>query len=535
MLHTIRLLGTGFWLLLGGAVLGQGPHPAGSWKLTIPNQGPTPFWLIQLDSKANQWTGKVVDSGPGVIPAVLENVRITRDRLTLTFKIQGQMVRFDAKITKDTGDKMQGTLDNGKELSLAHLERTTLTSLKDPFENNKEILGKQDGDAVFEAALAMLQLASEKKAKPQEVRGIADKALKTADRYGTRWQLEMALRIADVLLQQESQLPIGVEYARLAERLLEPTDDPNLQVRTLEVLASALVKAEKTQEAKEVLARIDNLEKKADDEYRKALPLLATAAFAGRKNKSDRAVLVELFTGAQCLPCVAADLAFDALADTYKPTEVILLEYHLHIPGPDPLSNPDCEARMEYYGSSVIEGTPTILFNGKPGAGGGGATPDLSRSKYKDYRAIIDPLLETPAKLKLKLAPSRQGDRIDVTVDISGLETTFDTVVLRLALVENQIRYLGGNQLRFHHHVVRALPGGPKGFALKGRNVTQSVRVDLGNLRKELAKYLEEFHKKNPFPTGKRPLDLQHLSVVAFVQNEKSKEVLQAAEAGLGE
>ena len=44
--------------------------------------------------------------------------------------------------------------------------------------------------------------------------------------------------------------------------------------------------------------------------------------------KNDRAVLVELFTGSQCPPCVAADLAFDTLAKTYKPADAILLEYH---------------------------------------------------------------------------------------------------------------------------------------------------------------------------------------------------------------
>ena len=50
------------------------------------------------------------------------------------------------------------------------------------------------------------------------------------------------------------------------------------------------------------------------------VPFIAVKPFAGRKGKSDRAVLVELFTGAQCPPCVAADMAFDALPQTYKPT-----------------------------------------------------------------------------------------------------------------------------------------------------------------------------------------------------------------------
>ncbi|HEV3202987.1 MAG TPA: hypothetical protein VGY77_01330, partial [Gemmataceae bacterium] len=491
--------------------------------------GPTPFWLIQLEFKADKWTGKVLDSGPGVVAATLENVQATKEHLHIQLKIQGQLIRFDGKIAREAKDKIQGTLDNNKELSLAQLDRTVLTSLKDPYEVNKEILAKNDGPEVFDAAVAMLQQASEKKVKPEEVRSIADRAFKTADRYGTRWQKEIALRIADVLAQQESQVKSGVEYARLAERLLEPGDDAQLQIRVLEVLANALLKSGKADETKDLMARIETLEKKADDEYAKRIPPLATEPFAGRKKKSDRAVLIELFTGAQCLPCVAADVAFDAVAKTYKSTEVILLEYHLHIPGPDPLSNSDCEARMDYYGPAVVEGTPTILFNGKPGATGGGSL-DVARSKYKEYRAVIDPLVETPAKVKLKVGTVRQKDKIDAMVEVSDLEGPAENLFLRLALVENQVRYVGGNQVRFHHQVVRAFPGGAKGFELKSKNLKQSVHVDLGDLRKALAKYLEDFNKTNPFPNAKRPLDLKQLSIVAFVQNDKTKEILQAAQ-----
>src|SRR5262249_51347994 len=155
---------------------------------------------------------------------------------------------------------------------------------------------------------------------------------------------------------QEGLAAIAVEQARRAERLLEPRDKVGVQMQTLRLLAAALKKAGKTDEAKEVEARLDKLDVSVKAEK-----------FAGRKGASDRAVLVELFTGPQCPPCVAADLAFDALGKTFKPAEVVLLQYHVHIPGPDALTNPGTIARLRYYGDEV-EGTPTILFNGKPGA-----------------------------------------------------------------------------------------------------------------------------------------------------------------------
>ena len=72
-----------------------------------------------------------------------------------------------------------------------------------------------------------------------------------------------------------------------------------------------------------------------------SVPWKATQGSANQTGTAGTVpVLVELFTGAECPPCVAADLAFDALGKTYKPTDVVLLEYHLHIPGPDALTNP---------------------------------------------------------------------------------------------------------------------------------------------------------------------------------------------------
>ena len=52
-------------------------------------------------------------------------------------------------------------------------------------------------------------------------------------------------------------------------------------------------------------------------------------------------------------------------------------------------------------------------------------------------------------------------------------------------------------------------------------------------VRKSLDQYLsDDAHK---FDEDSRPLDLKHLKVVAFIQDEATKEVLQAAQADLNE
>src|SRR5262249_11450951 len=148
------------------------------------------------------------------------------------------------------------------------------------------------------------------------------------------------------------------------------------------------------------------------------------AGFPGRKGNSQRVLVMELFTGAQCPPCVAADAAFDALETTYKPADVILLQYHMHIPGPDPLTNPDSEARMRYYSKKFPRdagGTPSTIFNGKANSLGGGGLLAQSERKYHQYREHIDKLLEETTPVHLNLTAGRKGDHINLKAEVSEL------------------------------------------------------------------------------------------------------------------
>ena len=67
------------------------------------------------------------------------------------------------------------------------------------------------------------------------------------------------------------------------------------------------------------------------------------------------------------------------------------------------------------------------------------------------------------------------------------------------------------------------MPGGPRGFALKGKNSEHTVDVDLEKERKRINKFLDE-----AYPEGLRPMRLRDLHVVAFVQDDDSMEVLHA-------
>ncbi|HEV8060042.1 MAG TPA: hypothetical protein VGP68_09225 [Gemmataceae bacterium] len=317
---------------------------------------------------------------------------------------------------------------------------------------------------------------------------------------------------------------LELEIAKKAEAALTDDSSPEQRIRVLKALVPALKENGKADEAKTAEAELAKLEEPLDKDYLAKVPPFKPEMFAGRKEKADRRVVMELFTGAQCPPCVAADVAFDALSKSYKPSELILLQYHLHIPGPDPMTNADTEARANYYD---VHSTPSTLFNGEPAAGGGGAMAG-SEGKYDAYCKVIDPRLETNSDAKLLLTAKQMGNKIDIKAEVSGLKDPSEQKRLRLVLVEETIRYVGGNKLRFHHHVVRAMPGGVEGFALKAQNSQHSASVNLDELRAQLIKYLDNYAQETrPFPYPDRPLDFKHLKVVGLVQDDESKEILE--------
>jgi hypothetical protein len=276
---------------------------------------------------------------------------------------------------------------------------------------------------------------------------------------------------------------------------------------------------------------LSGLEDRLDEVYQKRFPPIPTTPFAGRDDPANNQVaLVELFTGTACPPCVAADVAFESLGRTFKPSDVVLLQYHLHIPGPDPLTNKDAEERGSYYRAP---GTPYILINGKETVRGGGPrqrAPNL----LEEYRGAVETQLAQKTPAKINLSAKQDGDQLAIDVKLSDVEPS-EKLRLRVAVVEETVRFSGSNGMRFHHSVVRAMPGGAAGVAVSEAAMAHSVTVTVDELRESLTAYLTDFEKSfsqdtnRSFEFPSKPLGLAHLGVAAFLQNDETHEVVQAA------
>ncbi len=91
---------------------------------------------------------------------------------------------------------------------------------------------------------------------------------------------------------------------------------------------------------------------------------------AASSKGSSRVVLLEMFTGSGCGPCVSADLAMDAVMERYQSDAIVPVAYHANIPLPDPMVVPGGDGRREYY---KVRGVPTFNIDGALGQLGGGA------------------------------------------------------------------------------------------------------------------------------------------------------------------
>jgi hypothetical protein len=320
----------------------------------------------------------------------------------------------------------------------------------------------------------------------------------------------------------------GLELVRRAVKLLKEDMPLNVRASTYQLLSRALLSRGKTEELKSLTATFEKIDQEIDQVYTKEFPPFKVEPSKGRKGTSDRVVLVEFFTGAQYPPTVAAYMAYDGALRSYPTKEVAFLQYHVASPDPDVLVNVDTEFRKDSY-KSDLEGVPALFVDGGlvRETGGGGQRGKASYDKLKE---AISKSLEIEPDAKLKLTVSRTGDTITPKAEVSGLNAKDAKIRLRFALVEEVVRYNGANRVRLHHNVVRAFIGGPGGFELKKPEVTQSATIVLPQLRKLLDDYLEGLTKKFPVQWNEKPMALTKLKVIAFLQNEETKQVLQAAQ-----
>lgn len=230
---------------------------------------------------------------------------------------------------------------------------------------------------------------------------------------------------------------------------------------------------------------------------------------------------------------MGASLAFEAALDRYARQNYILLNYHVHIPQPDPMVNPSTLERQKFYG---VRSSPSYFVDGDSDGGGGSA--DMAKSIYeRKVEPAIEKHLTAAPEAAIKLRATHSGSTVKVKASVSNVKSKSDKLRLQIALVEDTVRYNGENGNRFHEMVVRSLavaPAQAQGFALRpGKGGSFEYTFDVAKAAADAKAHLEDYETNTrkgayTFRKKKHEIAAGNLSVVAFVQNEATRKILQA-------
>jgi hypothetical protein len=221
--------------------------------------------------------------------------------------------------------------------------------------------------------------------------------------------------------------------------------------------------------------------------------------------QSQRLVLMEQFTQASCGPCAIYNPALNALLDA-NPEKVVSIKYQTNWPGTDPMNthNPtQVAARVTYYG---VNSVPEAELDGNVYSGHtSGITASLINGRYPD---------PSPFTITVSFTLNANRDSIFGHANITASQSyTGTTLVAHMVVIERNIYFAtapGNNgEKRFESVMKRMLPD-QNGTALPSTwNSGDGLDLDY-------AWPLSNVYDKN------------QLALVVFVQDNSTKEVLQA-------
>jgi PKD repeat protein len=204
-------------------------------------------------------------------------------------------------------------------------------------------------------------------------------------------------------------------------------------------------------------------------------------------------VIVEIGTGTWCTYCPGAAMGADDLVA--NGCQVGNIEYH----NGDPFTNTASDARNAYYS---VSGYPTAHFDGVLSYVGGSHT----ESMYPNYLPLYNQRMAVSSDFLIDIYGQNTGSVYDLMIVVTKVNGTHGQLTLQLALTESEIvfSWQGQDHLNF---VERLMAPDHLGTVVDFTN-TDVVSVPL------------QFTMNSSWVAA-------NCEIVAFVQNESTKEILQ--------
>lgn len=222
--------------------------------------------------------------------------------------------------------------------------------------------------------------------------------------------------------------------------------------------------------------------------------------------QSQRLCLLEEYTQASCPPCAALNPALNAILAS-NTSKVVSIKYQTNWPGVDPMNTQTqtwVGPRVTYYG---ITGVPNICFDGNV----------LQKASPTTLtQSVIDSRYATTSPFDVEVAHQYNAtfDSISITIEITATQAASGTLVLQTALVEEEVLFCtppGTNGEKDFYGVMRQMLPSATGTALANSWTAGTSQTVTFNVAVPSYVY-----------------DKKQLAVVAFIQNNTNKEVLQS-------
>jgi hypothetical protein len=244
-----------------------------------------------------------------------------------------------------------------------------------------------------------------------------------------------------------------------------------------------------------------------------ATKMIASSAFclillAGITSAAQRMVIAEMITNTGCAPCYAADLALDAIADEYA-GNLSVIRYHWWYPdASDPYYNfniVENASRNNYYNNNY---SPRLLIDG---INDGGYNYSIWESQINQAAQVESPLI---MQIGGGYDPGTRAGVINVRI-IADQDPGLANLRLRIAVIEDDIHWNAPNGVPVHNQTFRDMIPHPTG---RGITIAAGDTVDSAF----------DFALNEIF-------DVANCKMIAFVQSNANKQVLQAVRIAVSE
>ncbi|KAF0153163.1 MAG: hypothetical protein FD143_603 [Ignavibacteria bacterium] len=216
-------------------------------------------------------------------------------------------------------------------------------------------------------------------------------------------------------------------------------------------------------------------------------------------NGQTKVVLLESFTSTTCPPCVPANKYIDNWHANYaKKSSVAIIKYHVWWPAPgnDPFyleNTTDVQNRRTYYGVNAV---PYGYVDGIN-----------YTSNYPAWVSAIESKAGNAANLNISISKGANVNEAKISVE-SLNNFAMLNLTLHVVLVESSLYYTGTNGDPIHNFVMRKMYPNHNGE-------TFSISA---NQKMSFTKNIQPNNTWNK----------SNLAVVAFIQNNSNKEIIQA-------